>query len=70
MFVADKNNGHLIEVLNASALFDPNLDRIEGRLHYGEESQDPELFAKKDLAFPSGKSLPVCWTDPEFRRKQ
>jgi hypothetical protein len=70
MFVADKSNGHLIEVLDTASLFDPHVDRIEGRLHYGEESQEPELYAKSDLAFPSGESLPVCWTDPHYRRKQ
>jgi len=70
MFVADKNNGHLIEVLNTASLFDPHVARIEGRLHYGEESQEPELYAKSDLAFPSGEALPVCWTDPNYRRKQ
>lgn len=70
MFVADKSTGHLIEVLDTSALFDPHLNKIEGRLHYGEETQDPEFYAKNDLTFPSGESLPVCWTDPEYRRKQ
>ena len=70
MFVADKSNGHLIEVLDTASLFDPHLNKIEGRLHYGEETQDVESFAKTDLAFPSGEALPVCWTDPNYRRKQ
>ena len=69
MFVADKSNGHLIEVLDTTSLFDPHVSSIEGRLHYGEERQEPELYPKADLAFPSGEALPVCWTDPEYRRR-
>ena len=30
--------------------------------------QHPELFKKAELAFPSGEALPVCWTDPDYRR--
>lgn len=70
MFVAEKATGHLIEVLDTSALFDPHLDSIKGSLHYGEEAQDPESFQKSELVFPSGEPLPKCWTDPNYRRKE
>lgn len=70
MFVAEKATGHLIEVLDSSALFDPHLDSIHGSLHYGEEAQDPESFQKSELVFPSGEPLPKCWTDPNYRRKE
>ncbi|MDR9426210.1 MAG: acetyltransferase [Marinobacter sp.] len=69
MFLADKSTGHLIEVLDTRGLFDPSESRIKGSLHYGEEAQDPEWYAKSDLSFPSGEALPECWTDPDFRRK-
>ncbi|MBB5321597.1 acetyltransferase [Marinobacter oulmenensis] len=69
MFVADRSNGHLIEVLDTATLFDPHAHHIEGRLHYGEEVQDTELFDKSGLVFPSGESLPACWTDPDYRRR-
>ncbi|MBY6071979.1 acetyltransferase [Marinobacter salsuginis] len=68
MFVAEKATGHLIEVLDTQALFDPHVQEVRGSLHYGEEAQDPESFAKSELAFPSGEALPVCWTDPDYRR--
>lgn len=68
MFVADKATGHLIEVLDTQALFDPHMSEVRGSLHYGEEAQDPEPFAKSGLAFPSGEPLPQCWTDPDYRR--
>ena len=69
MFVAEKATGHLIEVLDTQALFDPHVQQVRGSLHYGEEAQDPESFAKSDLAFPSGEALPVCagCVSPELR---
>ncbi|KEF33147.1 hypothetical protein D777_00155 [Marinobacter nitratireducens] len=70
MFVAEKSTGHLIEVLDTKALFDPHDTRVKGSLHYGEEAQDPEFYDKPELAFPSGEPLPKCWTDPGYRRKQ
>ncbi|MBW7471655.1 acetyltransferase [Marinobacter sp. M216] len=69
MFVAEKSTGHLIEVLDTRGLFDPHEHRIKGSLHYGEEAQDPEFYDKSELSFPSGESLPQCWTDPHYRRK-
>jgi hypothetical protein len=69
MFLAEKSTGHMIEVLDTLALFDPNETRVKGSLHFGEEAQDPEWFDKSGLNFPSGESLPVCWTDPEYRRR-
>ncbi|MDY6797786.1 MAG: acetyltransferase [Pseudomonadota bacterium] len=70
MFVADKSNGHLIEVLDTNDLFDPHVNSVKGSLHYGEEAQDLESFPKAELVFPSGEPLPVCWTDPDYRRKR
>ncbi|MCM0613785.1 acetyltransferase [Marinobacter sediminum] len=69
MFVAEKSTGHLIEVLDTRLLFDPHETRVKGSLHYGEEAQDAEFYLKAELSFPSGESLPICWTDPDYRRK-
>lgn len=67
MYLKDKNNGDLVEVLDTEALFDPNQAEISGRYHAGEEMQDPASFAKADLIFPSGESLPRCWVDTAYR---
>jgi hypothetical protein len=67
MFLRDKNNGDVVEVLALDALFDPNRDAVSGRYHAGEELQEPEDFAKADLVFPSGEVLPRCWVDPHYR---
>ncbi|WP_152205735.1 acetyltransferase [Marinobacter changyiensis] len=69
MFLAEKSTGHMIEVLDIKALFDPNKSTVKGSLHFGEEAQDPEAFEKAGLNFPSGESLPLCWTDPDYRRR-
>lgn len=69
MLLAEKATGHLVEVLDVSALVDPLEATIRASLHYGEEAQDPEPYEKSTLTFPSGESLPRCWTDPDYRRQ-
>ncbi len=67
MFLKKKSDGHLVEVLSLKDLFDPFNGNIVGRLHFGEELQDPDKFGKDDLQFLSGEALPVCWTDSHYR---
>ncbi len=67
MFVKQKSNGHLVEILELTDLFNPNHAQVVGRYHYGEEAQDAEKFLKTDLIFLSGETLPRCWTDPHYR---
>ena len=67
MFLKQRHNGHLVEVLNVDDLFNLYHDELEGRYHVGEELQDAEMFKKSDLIFMSGEELPRCWTDPHYR---
>lgn len=67
MFLKQKKEGHLVEVLGLKDLVNPNHNTIVGRLHYGEELQDAEKFAKTNLMFPSGEDLPRCWVDIHYR---
>ena len=67
MFLKHKSNGQLVEVLTLDSMYDPCLKEITGRMHAGEEMQDPETFMKSELIFPSGESLPICWLDPHYR---
>lgn len=67
MFLKKISDGHLVEVLSLKDLFDPFNGEIIGRLHFGEELQDPDKFSKNDLQFLSGEALPVCWTDSHYR---
>ncbi|MEY3750193.1 MAG: hypothetical protein RLZZ631_617 [Cyanobacteriota bacterium] len=66
MFLRTRQDGSLMEVLSLPQLFDPFANHLQGRLHAGEELQEPELFLKADLVFPSGESLPRCWLDPHY----
>ena len=66
MFLKTRQDGSLLEVLNLQQLFDPFASRLEGRLHAGEELQEPEAILKADLLFPSGEALPRCWLDPAY----
>lgn len=67
MFLKQKKDGHLVEVLEVTDLVNPNHKAVLGRLHYGEEMQDAEKFLKTDLRFPSGEELPRCWVDVHYR---
>jgi hypothetical protein len=67
MYLRDRKSGDLVEVLDMAAMVDPCSEQLEGRLHAGEELQDPAVFAKNDLEFPSGEKLPRCWMDAGYR---
>ena len=64
MFLKQRQEGHLIEVTDFQELINPLRKGVRGRLHFGEEMQDAEIFPKADLLFPSGELLPRCWTTP------
>jgi len=70
MFLMQKATHNLIEVLSIQELFDPFIPEVTAQIHAGEELQDPETFSKADLMFPSGETLPACWTDPNYRGTQ
>ncbi|SCZ61301.1 acetyltransferase [Thiohalomonas denitrificans] len=67
MYLKNKANGDLVEILDISSMIDPLRSRVAGRYHSGEELQDPATFDKTDLIFPSGENLPRCWVDPHYR---
>mgnify|MGYP006288579657 FL=1 len=64
MFLRQIKEGHLVEIENLQELISPLHATVTGRLHYGEEMQDPENFDKSALVFPSGEPLPKCWREP------
>ncbi|MFW5452539.1 hypothetical protein [Thioalkalivibrio sulfidiphilus] len=67
MFVKDRNNGHLVEVIDGAALMDPIQKQFKGRYNWGEDLPEPEAFTKADMIFPSGEPLPRCWLDIHYR---
>lgn len=67
MYMKRKLDGHLVEILGVQDLTNPLHHWVVGRMHYGEEIQDPEKYAKADLLFPSGETLPRCWMDVHYR---
>ena len=69
MYLRQKESGDLVEVLDVHALVDPCREHIPGRLHAGEELQEPAEYAKSELEFPSGEPLPRCWLDPHYREE-
>lgn len=67
MYLRNKVNGDMVEVLDIAALIDPNIGELTGRYHAGEEMQEPATFPKSTLQFPSGEALPRCWVDSHYR---
>jgi hypothetical protein len=70
MFLKQKDNGRLVEVLGLRDLINPLHNTIAGRYNVGEELQEPEQFSKDNLVFPSGEALPRCWTDVHYRDEE
>ncbi|MBD1860130.1 MULTISPECIES: acetyltransferase [Trichocoleus] len=67
MFLKQQNDDALIEVISVEDLANPMHDKVQGRIQDGQEEQDPKSFAKTELIFPSGESLPRCWLDSHYR---
>jgi hypothetical protein len=67
MFLLHRPTQVLVEILELSDLFDPFKAEVLGRSHAGEELQDPALFPKAEMRFPSEESLPICWLDGHYR---
>ncbi|MEB3226470.1 MAG: acetyltransferase [Synechococcus sp.] len=67
MFLRHAPEQILIEVLDLRDLWDPFKKEVLARAHAGEEMQDPEIYPKAELLFPSGEPLPKAWLDPEYR---
>jgi len=67
MYLKHKESDSMVEVLDLAALSNPFCGALSGRLHVGEELQEPADFAKGDLVFPSGETLPRCWWDPHYK---
>ena len=61
------DDSSLVEVLDLKQLFDPFSATVQGRVHAGEELQDPGPIHKADLHFPSGEALPRCWVDAHYK---
>ncbi|BBL73415.1 acetyltransferase [Methylomagnum ishizawai] len=70
MYLKQKKDGHLVEVLGLNDLVNPIHTQVIGRLHYGEEMQEPDKFPKTELIFPSGEALPQCWMDVHYRDQE
>ena len=67
MFVKEKQSGDLIRVSDLQQLASPLAASVDGCRQAGEEEQDRKAYAKNELVFPSGETLPRCWMDPDYQ---
>lgn len=70
MLLKLRKNKRLVRVENADALTNPFLRTLLVRPQWGEEEQEPEVFSKDELCFPSGEDLPRCWRDEHYRDEE
>jgi hypothetical protein len=68
MLLLNKETGSLVEINDLLALINPNQSEVLAQSQSGEEEQDPEPMAKKDLIFPSSENLPRCWVDINYKK--
>jgi len=67
MLLLDKETNSLIQVQRLEDLINPKQTQVSGIMQAGEDEKTPEDFAKDQLSFPSGESLPRCWVDADYR---
>lgn len=68
MFVAEKATGHLIEVLETQALFDPHVQEVRGSLHYGKRRRTRNPLQNRTWPFPPVKRFRCAGPIPDYRR--
>ena len=69
MLLKNTKDDALVQITEIDELIDPFKDKVTGQTQAGQNEQPPEPFNKKDLIFPSGESLPVCWIDSNYKSK-
>jgi hypothetical protein len=69
MLLQDKETGTLVEVMDFQSLINTSESQIVIQMQEGQEEQDPETLQKKNLSFPSGEDLPICWVDANYRNR-
>ncbi|MEO0407565.1 MAG: acetyltransferase [Cyanobacteria bacterium P01_A01_bin.135] len=67
MFLKRKDADDLIKISDVETLFDPTASEIVGKVQAGQNEQPETTFQKAELIFPSGETLPQCWTDANYR---
>ena len=66
MFLKHIPTDDLVEVIDLTDVINPHSPSILARSHTGEVIQRPKKYPKAELAFPSGETLPLCWTCTDF----
>lgn len=69
MLLMNKKDNGLVEISQVDELIDPFSEKVKGQIQAGQNEQPPEPFNKKDLVFPSGENLPLCWLDSDYKSK-
>lgn len=67
MLLQTKNHRELVKITDVQQLINPNSDSVEAKQQQGQAEQPAESFKKENLVFPSGESLPLCWTDVNYK---
>jgi hypothetical protein len=66
MYLKHVPSGDLVEVVDLTDVINPSSSTIKARSYAGDVVHRAEYFLKGELAFPSGESLPLCWSDSHY----
>jgi hypothetical protein len=69
MYLKHTLSDELVEVIDLQDVVSPFASSVLARSYRNERHQKPERVPKYELAFPSGESLPACWTQKSFHQR-
>ncbi len=62
MYLKHVPSNELIEVIDLQDVINPFSSSVLARSYRNDQQQRAEHYPKNELVFPSGESLPLCWT--------
>ena len=66
MYLKHTPSGDLVEVIDLQDVINPHSPTVRARIYCDEVIRRAENILKSELVFPSGESLPLCWSDGAF----
>lgn len=66
MYLKHVPTGELVEVIDLQDVVNPHSTTVLTRGYGGDHAHRAEKVPKEELMFPSGESLPECWTEKDY----
>lgn len=69
MYLKHTPSDELVEVIDLQDVVNPFSSSVLARSYRNDKQQRAERYPKSELIFPSGESLPACWTQGTFHER-